>query len=173
MSPLAQLALDFATLSLLGIGGGVAMLPELERITTVKNPWLAPQDFAEDYRLGQLAPGPNGILVLLIGYRVAGWPGALVSTLAFFIPSGLLALFAGRAWKRWAGSPWSQAVRRGLTPITVGLMLGGVWGLARAALTGPLPAGLAALVGALVLTGRINPALLVLGGGLAGWLMGP
>jgi len=171
VSPLAQLAWDFTVLSLLGIGGGVAMLPELERICTVKNGWLAPEDFVQVYSLGQLAPGPNGIVVLLIGYRVAGWAGALVATLAMFVPSALLAWATGRAWNRWSASPWRQAVHRGLTPITVGLMLGGVWSLGRSAIYGPVPGLLAALVFGAVLTGRINPALLVLGGGVAGWYL--
>lgn len=171
MSPLAQLAWDFTVLSLLGVGGGVAMLPELERICTVKNGWLAPEDFVQVYSLGQLAPGANGIVVLLIGYRVAGWAGALVATLAMFVPSALLAYCAGRAWNRWSESPWRQAVHRGLTPITVGLMLGGVWSLARSAVTGVPTGGLALLVFALVLLNRVNPAWLVLGGGLAGWFL--
>ncbi len=169
MTELAQLALDFATLSVVAIGGGVAMLPELERITTVKHNWIAPADFAQLYSLGQLAPGPNGIVVLLIGFRVAGWPGALVATGSFFVPSACIAFCMGRAWSRWAHSPWARAVHQGLTPITVGLMLGGVWGLARSTVTGPLSAALALVMGLLVLSGKINPALLVVVGGLVGW----
>ena len=171
MTPLLQLAVDFTMLSLLGIGGGVAMLPELERICTVKNGWLAPSDFVQVYSLGQLAPGANGIVVLLIGYRVAGWPGALVATLAMFGPSAVVAFLAGRAWNRWSESPWRLAVHRGLTPITVGLMLGGVWSLAQSALTGVHTVLMALAVFGFVLTGRINPALLVLSGGLAGWYL--
>ena len=91
LATLAQLFIDFATASLLAIGGGSAVLPELHKVVVTDTHWLNDQQFKEIYSLGQIAPGPNMTIVAIIGQHVAGWAGALVTLVAFFLPSSLLA----------------------------------------------------------------------------------
>jgi chromate transporter len=108
------------------------------------------------------------MMVVAIGERVGGPLAALVVTAAFFLPTGLLALGVGRLWARLERWPWRDAIQRGLAPVSVGLVVAGSISLARDALGGWLSVALAAIVFAALLATRINPAFLVLGGGLLG-----
>ena len=58
------------------------------------------REFAALFALAQAAPGPNMLVVTLVGWRVAGLPGALVATGAFVVPSGLLTYVVSRVWHR-------------------------------------------------------------------------
>jgi chromate transporter len=111
----------FAVLSLFTIGGGNSAVPEMHRFSVEVQHWLTERQFADTFALAQLTPGPNLIIVTLIGYHVAGIAGALVTTLAMCGPSGLFAFFVGRASDRFQGSAWHTALSRGLVPVTLGL----------------------------------------------------
>jgi chromate transporter len=108
------------------------------------------------------------MMVTAIGERVAGPVGALVVVTAFFLPSGLLTFGVGRLWIRLEGWPWRDAIQRGLAPVSIGLVFAGTITIAQGALTGWKAAVIAALVFVFFLRSRINPALLVLGGAVAG-----
>jgi chromate transporter len=172
MSEALQILGVFSLLSILAVGGGTAVLPEMKAITVEQYHWLTDVQFGQIYSLGQLAPGPNMLMVTVIGYRVAGFPGAIAATLGFFVPAGLLMFFVGRMWDRFADSPWKVAVQRGLAPLTIGLMLAGTMVLARTVVRGPVTIAIAALVTVILLRRRVNPALLILAGGVAGYLFG-
>ena len=170
LARLGQLLVDFATASLLAIGGGAAALPELHSIVVAETHWLTNQQFKEIYSLGQVAPGPNMTIVVVIGLHVAGWAGALVTLLAFFLPSSVLAFGVNRLWRRLEPWPWLEAIRQGLVPVAIGLLLAGVWLLARLAID-DLPTLLVAAVATIVLlTWRVNPLWLIAGGAAVGWL---
>jgi chromate transporter len=83
--------------------------------------WLTDRQFADSFALAQLTPGPNLIIVTLIGYHVAGIAGAVVATLAMCGPTSLLAFAVGRASERFTGAAWHGALSRGLIPVTIGL----------------------------------------------------
>ena len=168
MSQLPALIWVFAYLSLLTVGGGLAAFPELEHLTVDVHHWLTAPQLVHLYSLGQVAPGPNMMMVAAVGERVAGVAGALVVVVAFFGPTGLLTLATGRLWRRLEGWRWREAVQRGLAPVAIGLLLAGSISLAKGALTGWTGAALAAAVFVLLIATRINPAVLVLCGALAG-----
>jgi chromate transporter len=168
MSQIPALLGVFAYLSLLTVGGGLAAFPELHHLVVDVHHWLDGPQLVHLYSLGQTAPGPNMMMVVAIGERVAGPFGAVATLLAFFLPTGVLALGVGRLWARLERWPWREAIERGLAPVSVGLVLSGSISLARVALSGWTAAAVAAVVFALLLGTRINPAFLVLGGGLVG-----
>ncbi len=74
MTRLIHLFLVFSLLSVLAVGGGTAVLPEMQHMTVHTFHWLTDAQFRNIYSLGQVAPGPNMLMVLVIGYRLAGWP---------------------------------------------------------------------------------------------------
>jgi chromate transporter len=170
MSQLLALLGVFGLLSVLAVGGGTAILPEMKHLTVARLDWLTADQFVEIYSLGQMAPGPNMLMVSVIGYRVAGYTGALAALVGFFLPAGLLTLGASRLWTHFAGSPWREAVQRGLAPVAIGLMAAGVIAIARVAIQDALTVALAAAVTGILLWRHVNPALLILAGGLVGWL---
>lgn len=179
MNKIVELINVFALLSLLAVGGGTAVLPEMKHVTVATHHWVTDTQFAEIYSLGQLAPGPNMTCVMLIGYEVSGWAGLVAVLVAFFFPACLLCYFVSEVWDSAEGSPWRDAVQRGMAPIVIGLMLAGCYALGKTAALNPARGWetnsitlliAAAVVAVLGLT-RINPALTILGGGLAGYFL--
>jgi chromate transporter len=118
---LLALAGFFATMSLFAIGGANSAIPEMHRYAVDVQHWLNDRQFSDSFALAQLTPGPNVIIVTLIGYHVAGLAGALVTTLAMCGPTCVFAFFVGRASERFKGSVWHAALSRGLIPVTLGL----------------------------------------------------
>lgn len=160
----------FSLLSILAVGGGTAVLPEMKALTVEAHHWLTDSQFRDIYSLGQVAPGPNMLMVIVIGYHVAGTGGALIAFTGFFLPASVLALGCSRLWNHFEGSPWRLALQNALAPIVVGLMAAGMIAIARTAITGIETTLIAAAVFALVYFGpKINPALLILAGGAVGY----
>ncbi|MGH7814926.1 MAG: chromate transporter [Candidatus Binataceae bacterium] len=165
MTRLINLFLVFGLCSILAVGGGTAVLPAMEHMTVHTHHWLTEAQFRNDYSIGQVAPGPNMLMVLLIGYQLAGWLGVAVVTIAFFAPTCVLTLFANRWWVRMAGWPWRVSIQRGLAPLAIGLMMSGTYAIAKLAIV-DLPAlAIAAVVLAILLWRHVNPGVLVLAGG--------
>jgi chromate transporter len=171
MNNVATLARTFAYLSLLTIGGGMAAYPEMSSLVVDVHRWLTLPQLDYLFGVGQAAPGPAMMMVVSIGTLIAGFPGAAVVLVAFFGPPALLALLVGRLWHRLQGRPWTVAVQRGLTPVSIGLLLAGCLTFAKGAVTGWATALIALTAFAIALRSRVNPALLVLAGALVGLLV--
>ena len=171
MSQLPALIGVFAYLSLLTIGGGMAAFPELKTLTVEVHHWLTFEQLVHLYSVGQLAPGPNMMLVAAIGARVAGVLGALTAVVAFFLPTGLLTFGIGRLWTRLDGWPWLEAIQRGLAPVSIGLLFAGAITIARGAVTDLEGVAIAVTLLAILLSTRINPALLILASAAVGVLL--
>ncbi|MBX6374637.1 MAG: chromate transporter [Acetobacteraceae bacterium] len=130
---LIQLTLVFAPLSLAAIGGAIAVLPEIQRQVVEIHGWVTADSFMDLFALAQAAPGPNMMVVSLIGWQVAGVVGLLVATIAMVGPPALLALALGRLRARFAGLSWVRVTQAGLIPIALGLNLASGVVLAQAA----------------------------------------
>ena len=132
-SLLWQIALTFGGLSLVAIGGANAVVPEIHRQVVTTLAWMSDATFAQLFALAQVAPGPNILVVSLIGWHLAGGPGLAVATLAMIVPSCCLAFGVGRSVSRGGPASWLRIVQDGLIPIAVGLILASGWVMARAA----------------------------------------
>ncbi|MGZ3496126.1 MAG: chromate transporter [Vulcanimicrobiaceae bacterium] len=165
---LLSLAAVFGFLSVQAVGGGAAVLPEMQReVHDVFG--LTSDQFVQAYGLGQLVPGPNMLLVVVLGYRIAGALGALIALLAFFLPIAIIVLWTGRFLRRHLrGSPWGPAIRDGMAPVTIGLMSAGVYAMALSATTAWFSLLLALAVVLFMLRTKINPVWLVLGCAIVG-----
>lgn len=168
MSPLLTLALRFLALSLVTVGGVTAVLPEVHRIVVDVHHWMTPAEFTDLFAISQASPGPNMLIVALIGFHVAGPAGALTATAAMCAPCCTLSYFVARTWDRFRGAPWQRAVEAGLAPITVGLVLATGWLLARGAPSGAPAYAITAATAALVVLTRINPLWLFVAAGALG-----
>jgi chromate transporter len=170
MNQIPALIRVFAYLSLLTVGGGMAAFPELKTLTVEVHHWLTFHQLIHLYSVGQMAPGPNMMMIVSIGQWVAGLPGAMVVLIAFFLPTALLALVIGRVWNRLAKWPWRNSIQRGLAPVSIGLLLAGCLTMAKGAVTGWITATVALVVFLILLRSRVNPALLILAGAVVGIL---
>src|SRR6266849_4407438 len=163
---LLALALVFAPLSLLSIGGGAALLAEIEHQSVAVHAWTTQREFADLFAISRAAPGPGTMLSTLIGWKVAGLAGALTATVALYLPSSLLVYGAARLWSRWRGSVWHTAIERGLAPIAAGLILSGGIAVLRVSPGGPA-IWIAAVVATVLLLcwPRLHPLILFAAGG--------
>jgi len=168
MKELPALARVFAYLSLLTVGGGMAAFPEMKILTVEVHHWLTFPQLVHLYSVGQLAPGPNMMMIVAIGEWAAGLIGAIVVVIAFFGPTGLLALLVGRLWNKLTKWPWRKSIQEGLAPVSIGLLLAGCFTFARGAVTGFDTAAIAVGTLLVLLKYKINPALLVLGAAILG-----
>jgi chromate transporter len=170
MSLLIHLAWTFALLSILAVGGGTAVLPEMQAILAHQF-GIDHTQFVHIYSIGQLAPGPNMLMVLVIGYQIAGLLGAGVVLLSFFLPSSLMCFYMGRLWNLFGESPWRRSIQNALEPISIGLMSSGVYAVAKASVVSSITMALAVVTLYLILRTKINPVLVILGSGGFGALL--
>jgi chromate transporter len=169
-STLIALGVIFTQLSLLAFGGGNTILPEMHRQVVDIHHWMSARDFTALYAVAQAAPGPNMMVVTLVGWHVAGWPGVIVTTLAKFGPSSLVTIVAMRLWQRFKDAPWRATVQSGLVPMTVGLVAASAALISEAADHLPVLFAITAAVAVLTFTTRIHPLWPLAGGALIGWL---
>ena len=119
---LITLALHFTLMSFLAIGGAVTGLPEMHRQAVDVSHWMTSRQFTELVAISQAAPGPNVLVVTLIGYHVAGLAGALVATLCMCGPACGVAFFIAQAFDRFKEKRWRKAIQAGIVPVSVGLI---------------------------------------------------
>lgn len=157
----------FSLLSLVAVGGANVLIPELQRLV-LEQGWMSGREFAALFAIAQAAPGPNVLVVSLIGWQVAGVPGALVSMLGICGPSSVLSFYVARWWQRYQRAPLTRAIQRGLAPLTIGLVAASACLLSHAANAG---VGAWVLCGAVALAAwrtALNPLWLLLAGALLG-----
>ncbi|MFU2317549.1 chromate transporter [Rahnella sp. PCH160] len=172
MAVLLSLALLFTELSLLAFGGGNTILPEMQRAVVDVHHWMSAQEFSALFALAQAAPGPNMMIVPLIGWQVAGWSGLLVSSLAKFGPSSLVTIIVMGGWKRYKDRPWRQVIQRGLVPVTVGLVVSSGLLIAKASATTMTLGGVIVICTLMALNKRIHPLWVLAVGAVLGLALG-
>ena len=155
----------FVPISFLSIGGGASILAPLDHQAVEVHHWITQREFVEMFAISRASPGPGSMLVALVGWKVAGWWGALVAVIGIFLPSSVLCYGAARVWNHYRGSTLHGALETGLTPIGTGLLIAGSLAVLRAAETG-FHGWIIALVATIVVAWRnIHPLLILFAGG--------
>ncbi|WP_179405418.1 chromate transporter [Burkholderia guangdongensis] len=165
---LAVLAAIFTQLSLLAFGGGNTILPEMQRQVVDVHHWMSASEFTALFALAQAAPGPNMMIVPLVGWHVAGWSGLLVASIAKFGPSSCVTMAALHAWERFRHRPWRRYVQLGMVPVTAGLVVSSAVLIARASNATAIQWGITAACAVLAWRTRIHPLWLLAAGALVG-----
>jgi len=168
MSILVQLALVFLSVAFFSIGGASALIPEFHRQFVAMRGWLTDADFAHMVALAQIAPGPNMLIVSLIGWRVAGLPGLLVTTIAIVGPPSVIAFLVGRALDRLRDAPWLGALKAALAPVVVGLMFASGVVIAQAANHSAVAWLITGASAVFMYATKKNPLWVIAGGALIG-----
>jgi chromate transporter len=162
MSQVPILVRVFAYLSILTVGGGMAAFPEMKVLTVDVHKWLTFPQLIHLYSVGQMAPGPNMMMIVSIGDWAGGIVGAMAVLSAFFGPTAVLTFIVARGWKKLEKWPWRTSIQQGLAPVSIGLLLAGCLTMAKGAITGSETAAIAVGVLLILLRYKVNPALLVL-----------
>ena len=168
-NPILTLAWTFGLMSLFAVGGANSAIPEMHRVAVDVQHWLSDKQFADVFAISQMSPGPNVLIVTLIGYSVAGVAGALIATLAMCGPTAILAYCVSRFLARSSHSRWPAIIQAALVPLSIGLM--GASGLVLAQTSDRTwPAALFTVaVAGIAFATRLNPFWLLLAGGCLGF----
>jgi chromate transporter len=175
---LLQLAGLFSSLSLSAFGGGKVVLPSMHQASVGEYHWMTNQEFVDLFSISMAAPGPSMMVVTLVGLKAClpygtaiAILGALVATLAMFVPSSILVYFAGNWWDHWKESPWRHSVMNAILPISTGLILAATWIIAKTSIHS-LPTAIMGVVAlTLMLFTKVNPVLMMGVAGLISWVL--
>jgi chromate transporter len=166
---LLTLAWTFALMSLLSIGGANSTIPEMHRVAVEVQRWMTDAQFADMFAISQLSPGPNVLIVTLIGFHVAGVIGALIATFAMCGPSAILAYYVSNALMRSSHSPWPALLQTALVPLSIGLMCASGFVLTLTVGTSWVAAAVTLGAAAVATATRLNPLWMLVAGGLLGF----
>ena len=103
IADLARLTWTFLWLSLICVGGGLGVVPEMQR-QVVGAGWVTSREFLDGYALSQLTPGPGMLVAVFVGYRAHGLVGALLAGTAMFLPTSALTAIVARHGRRCASA---------------------------------------------------------------------
>jgi len=166
-----KLFLTFSGMSVLLFGGGFVFIPLIEQIVVQEQAWVTHQEFIDAIALGQITPGPVLISAAFIGYKLMGLLGAVIATVAIFLPPALLMLISAHFLMRAQESTVVKAVLRGIRPAVIGMIAAAAWSIGATAVPNWLSAAifLAALTALFRL--RLDVAWIIPSAGLAGLLL--
>jgi len=161
------LVIVFTQLSVLAFGGGNAILPEMQHQVVTVHQWMTAEQFSSLFEMAQAAPGPNMMIVPLVGWHVAGLAGLLVTSLAKFGPSSIITVYVLKFWQRFKDHPLRARFEKALKPITVGLVLVSAWLIADASAQNALLILIVILTAILGMFKKVHPLwVMALGAGL-------
>lgn len=166
-----QLALYFALLSLVSVGGIPSVMPEMQRLVVDVQGWMTAVEYTQLFAIAQAAPGPNVLVTALIGWKIAGIAGGMVTFGAFCGPAAVLAYSIGGIWDRMRDAPWRKVFQRALIPISVGFIVSGGYVLATPRGVDWQSALIAGLSAAALYATRLNPLWVLGGGGVLGYFL--
>jgi chromate transporter len=170
LARLHELAALFLKLGAISFGGPAAHIALMESEVVGKRQWLTRQQFLDMLGAANLIPGPTSTEIAInVGYVRAGWSGLCVAGASFIVPAALITGAFAWAYVRFAASPQATSVLSGIKPAVLAVIAIAIWRLGRTAVR---DVGLAAL-GGLSLAAfffRLNPIVILLGGGLLGML---
>jgi chromate transporter len=167
---LPQLFLTFLKIGAVLYGSGYVLLAFLRADFVVRFGWLTDQQLMDAIAIGQVTPGPVFTTATFIGFVLGGIPGALLATLAIFLPSFIFVAISNPLIPRIRNSAWVSGLLDGVNVASLGLMAAVTWQLGRASLTGPLTILIALSSFVLLIWFKVNSTWLIAGGGLIGLL---
>jgi chromate transporter len=177
VSTYLQLVILFGSLSLMSIGGGNAVLPEMHLRAVNQDHWVTNAQFADLFSISQTAPGPSILIVGMVGYA-AGLPvggvaggilGGVIATAAMVIPAASLVWGITLFWQKAEQSSWRIAVEKGFAPLTVGLILASSLVMSRAADHDWKAYTLTAICTLIFVRTKLNPLFVVAVAGVIGY----
>jgi chromate transporter len=167
---LLTLFLTFLKIGAVLYGSGYVLLAFLRNDFVVRLGWLTNQQLLDAVAVGQVTPGPVFTTATFIGYVLDGVPGAIVATVAIFLPSFCFVAASAPLVPRLRRSPWMASFLDGVNVAALGLMAAVTWTLGKNAIVDVPTAVLGVVAAVLLIRFRVNSAWVVIGGGLLGIL---
>ena len=165
---LVKLCVTFFTIGLVFFGGGFVLVPVLHQTLVEKLGWLSPQEFIDGVAISNLTPGPISVLATFAGYRLRGIAGALVATVALYLPAVGLMLVLCHQYERLKDRKETQAFLTGVIPAVIGLVLSTAILLSYGTLHSWRAFAFAGLALLVLIRWKVHPALVLAIGAAAG-----
>ena len=139
MSDILWLLFEFFKAGLFAVGGGLATLPFLARMSESHPTWFTTEMLANMVAISESTPGPLGVnMATYVGYTVAGVPGGIIATLSLVAPSVIIIMLIYKVLQQYKNNPTVESVFTGLRPAVTGLIAAAGFSVFRmAVLTGP------------------------------------
>jgi chromate transporter len=132
MKTLIDLFIGFGRATLLGFGGGPSIVPLYEHEAVEVFEWVTREEFGTALALGNALPGPIATkLTMYVGYKAAGWAGALVSLIAVTLPIGVVMIGLAAALAKFEGSPIVKGMIAGIRPVVFVMLAMLAWDFAK------------------------------------------
>jgi chromate transporter len=163
--PLLALLIVISPLSLVAVGGASGIYAPLQHQSVDIHQWVTSSEFLQMFAIARMTPGPGSMITTLVGWKVGGFAGALIATLALFVPASLICFFAALVWNKYRGTEWHSLIEASLRPIAAGLVFAAVivlMGLAQTGLVSWIVIGVASLL--FVTMPKLPPPLILAGG---------
>ena len=122
-----SLLITFGGVSLTLFGGGYVFIPVLQELVVDQLHWVSTKEFVDGIAMGQITPGPIMISAAFIGYKVAGISGAIISTIAIFLPPALLMIIVSSFIDDIKNSLILNAVFKGVRAAVIGMIFAAGW----------------------------------------------
>jgi chromate transporter len=168
---LVRLFLSFLKIGSVVFGSGYVLLAFLQTDFVERLHWLSEKQLIDAVAVGQFTPGPLSASATFIGYVVAGWPGAIVATIAIFLPGFVLVAASGPLLPRIRKSPVASAALDGVVAGSLALMAVVAMQLARASLVDRLTVAIFAVSLIALIRFKVNSAWVVAGAAVVGWTL--
>ncbi|MCD0490540.1 chromate efflux transporter [Pedobacter sp. MC2016-14] len=152
----------FSGVSLSLFGGGYVMIPIMQSLFVTELKWLTNQEFIDSIAFSQLTPGPILVSAFFTGYKLAGVAGAILATLAIFLPSAMLMVMAAKIFRENVNSARVKNAMSGIKPVVIGMILVSALKLFFSVAYTPFSIALFFIAFILSFRFKFNPAYLIL-----------
>ena len=168
---LTRLTLFFAKVGSVLFGSGYVLLAFLRADLTERWEWLTDQQLIDAVTIGQITPGPVFTTATFIGYLLGGWSGAILATIAIFLPGFIFVAISQPLIPKLRNSRPLSGILDGIVIASFGLMSAVTWQLAQTSLVDIQTTVIGLVTLAILIIWRPNSTWLILAGAALGWLL--
>ena len=168
---LKALFLVFLKIGAILFGGGYVLLAFLRSNLVQGLGWISERQLLDAIAMGQVTPGPISTAATFLGYLLGGFSGAVVATVAMFLPAFVLVAITGPLVPRLRSSPLAAAVLDGVNVAALAIIVVVAWQLGRSAIVDRSTLAIALASVFLLIRYRVNSAWLVLAGAVVGMVL--
>lgn len=166
---LLDLFFSFFKIGLFSFGGGYAMIPLIQSEVITINSWLTQSEFLDMLAIAQITPGPIAInTATFVGQRVAGIPGAIMTTFAVVLPSFVIVILISYIVKKMGDSKQLDYLYKGLRPVVLSLIFSALISIGRESIVDIPSAAIALFCFVAIRFKRINILAILILSGLLG-----
>lgn len=162
MEVLIKLYLAFLKIGTFSFGGGYAMLPFIQKEIVEKNNWISMSEFTDIIGISQMTPGPVAInSATFVGYKINGVIGSIIATLGVITTSFILVTVINKLLDKFKESKLIKAALLGMRPVLIALIIYAFIDLAKEAYVDIKSIIITLIIGAILLSKKVHPILVI------------